>query len=167
MDTRNNNPRNNGMKGISPVVATILMVMITVVLVAFSFTWFQNMQSGIQQQTGNSMSQVDKSRQTIDISTVYQCGSDICFAIRATSSNTYSIPLNGTSYMINGVPKSASSWDGSPGLSGGSPCTTVSTLVAGGICYGKILSTTCVAGDIFKVATSWGPDSQKSIDKCS
>jgi flagellin-like protein len=152
------------MKGISPVVATILMVMITVVLVAFSFSWFQNMQSGIQQQTGNSMSQLEKSKQTIDIPTVFQCGSDICFVIRASSSNTYGIPLNGTSYLINGVPKTASTWDGDIS---GSPCTSVSTLVAGGLCYGKISGATCVAGDIFKVSTSWGTDSQKSIDKCS
>jgi flagellin-like protein len=152
------------MKGISPVVATILMVMITVVLVAFSFSWFQNMQSGIQQQTGNSMSQLEKSKQTIDLPTVYQCGSDICFAIRATSSNTYSIPLNGTTYLINGVPKTASTWNGD--ISGNS-CTEITTLVAGGVCYGKIQSTTCAGGDVLKVSSAWGTESQKSIDKCS
>lgn len=153
-----------GMKGISPVIAVILMVMITVALVAFSYSWLQGTLSQTQQQTTEVLTQTEKMNQRVDVTTAYQCGNDICFELKAASTNRYSLDMNGTGYYVNGVPKTASTWDG--GI-GGAQCTTVTTLAAGGRCYGKIAGTSCKIGDIFKVSLAWGTERTKGIDNCS
>lgn len=83
------------MKGISPIIATILMVMIVIGLVAFSYSWFMSIGSGGKETTVTVISQMDKLRQDIEIGTAYQCGSDICFELRASTMNTIPIPING------------------------------------------------------------------------
>jgi len=151
------------MKGISPVVATILMVMITVVLVAFSYSWLQNTVTGTQEQTGNVLSQADKLNQKVSIPTVYQCGNDICFQLKALTTNSYSVQMNDTSYYVNNIPKAITTWDGD--ISQPS-CTTVSLLAPGGSCYGKLLATNCTIGDILKVSLAWGTETSKGISSC-
>jgi flagellin-like protein len=161
-DSYYNNAR---LKGISPVVATILMVMITVVLVAFSYSWLQNTVTGTQEQTGNVLSQADKMNQKVDIPTIYQCGADICFQLKAYTTNSYSVEMNSTSYYLHNVPKSVVAWDG--GVSGAS-CTTTNLLAPGGSCYGKIAATTCqLSQNDFKVSLAWGATSTKSISGCN
>lgn len=151
-------------KGISPVIATILMVMVTVVLIASLWTWHQGTMNTSTKNTDYMMDASLKAQQTVTIVTVYQCGSDICFGIKAQSSNTYAIPMNGTTYLLNNQPKTTADWDGT--VSGPS-CNSITTLAPGSICYGKITGTTCRIGDYLKVSLSWGSEATKGISQCS
>jgi flagellin-like protein len=161
----NSQVNNTSMKGISPVIATILMVMITVVLVAFSYSWLQNTVTGTQEQTGNVISQADKLNQKVDIPTVYQCGPDICFQLKAYTTNSYSVEMNSTSYYIHNIPMVAVAWDG--GVAGTS-CDAVTLLAPGASCYGKIAGTNCqISQNDFKVSLAWGATTTKSISGCN
>ncbi|MBI5347249.1 MAG: hypothetical protein HZB66_01420 [Candidatus Aenigmarchaeota archaeon] len=43
------------MKGITPVIATVLLLMITIALVGFAFTWFQGMWVSVSETTGTQI----------------------------------------------------------------------------------------------------------------
>jgi len=151
-------------KGISPVIATILMVMITVVLVAFRYTWLQGTMSTATKNTDTAMDAATKARQSVQITTAYQCGDGICFEIKASAANTNAIPMNGTTYYINDAPQNMVAWQG--GI-GGSSCTTVTTLAPGARCFGNLtLGTQCNLGDMMKVSLSWGSEAVKAISQC-
>ncbi len=152
-------------KGISPVIATILMVMLTVGLVAFSYTWFRTTGEGAKEQSETQLTQLEKASQGIEIPIAYQCDSDICFEIKASVMNSLTIPMNGNGYYVNNVPKTISAWDG--GISGTSCNSTDLTLALGTSCYGKITNYNCTLGDTLKVAISWGAEETKQIDGCS
>ncbi len=155
------------LKGISPVIATILMVMITVGLVAFSYSWFIGMGERAQQQARSQLSGMEKSQQNIDIPTAYECEDDtICFELRASSMNTIEIPMNDTyiSAYVDGAPKELYAWNG--GLSDGKNCTSYSgNLKPGESCYGNVTVDTCDAGDIYtlKITHTWGASKMESV----
>jgi len=152
------------MKGVSPVIAVILMVMITVALVAFSYSWFQGTISQTQKQTEGILTQQEKMNQRMEITTAIKCGADICFELRAASTNNYNLDMNGTGYYLNGVPKTVAAWDG--GI-GGASCTVVTTLAPAQKCYGKIASTSCKIGDVLEISTGWGTKRTTGINGCS
>ena len=133
------------MKGISPVIATILMVMITVGLVAFSYSWFMGMGQTAQTQTGAQLSQMEKSQQSFDIPTAFENNdNEICFEIRASSMNTLDIPISGNNITVywDNVPKDVGNYAGS-----GSACNSLSEKLApGASCFGNI-SGTCPSND--------------------
>ena len=57
------------MKGITPVIAIILLLMITISLVGFAFVWFTRMTEGLTNQTSESLNQqmlVQRTKVTID-----------------------------------------------------------------------------------------------------
>lgn len=155
-------------KGISPVIATILMVMITVGLVAFSYTWFMGMGQQAQQQTGSQLSSMEKSQQSFSIPTAYECSDgDICFELRASSMNTKSIPMN-SSYIhvyIDNEPVNLNAWDGGVG---GDSCNTYSgNLAAGSSCYGKVtVPGGCSSGEtpVLKISHTWGASKMQSVN---
>ena len=164
------NNYSKSLKGISPVIAIILMVMITVVLVAFAYSWLQGTMSETTKQTSDVLTQTEKMNQRVNIGTLYVCDSGanssyICFELRAQTTNKYAIPLNGTGYYVSNVPKELYSWDG--GISG-TPCSEDLSLAAGGRCFGRIPnSPSCSVGDVFKVSLPWGTETSKGIDGCS
>ncbi|MGC9310973.1 MAG: archaellin/type IV pilin N-terminal domain-containing protein [Candidatus Aenigmatarchaeota archaeon] len=152
------------LKGISPVIAIILMVMITVVLVAFSYSWLQGTLEDTTKTTGTILTETQKQNQKITIPTLYKCGDDICFELKALTTNSYSIDMNGTTYYINNVPQTIVAWDGG---TGGEDCDGLDYLAAGQRCYGKIEDLDCRLGDTFRVNLAWGTETSKSIDGCS
>lgn len=148
------------MKGISPVIAVILMVMITVALVAFSYSWLQKTMSESQGQTSKIISGQEEMSQRLEIATAYQCGANICFELRAASTNSRSLNMNGTGYYIRDVPKTSIAWDGGVG---GLACSNTVTLAAGQKCYGMIENTQCAVGDSLKVSTGSGATDTKGL----
>ena len=155
------------MKGVSPVIATILMVMITVGLVAFSYSWFMGMGQTAQTQTGAQLSQMEKSQQGIKIGTAYCSNSpactDVIFEMRALSTNTLTIPTNGTSYYYNDEVKSI----GAAGITGCTECNTNPKLGPGEKCCGKItLTSACKIGDKIRISIPWGAEAIASVTGC-
>ncbi|MBN2094679.1 MAG: hypothetical protein JW727_01400 [Candidatus Aenigmarchaeota archaeon] len=141
------------------------MVMITVVLIAFSYTWLQGTMEGSQQRTSEVISNTEKLNQKVAITTVYQDGGAIYFELKALTTNSYSVNMTGTSYYINGVPKGPEDWTG--GISGGVSCMDPGLMLAPGAkCYG-MLDEDCGIGDVFKVSIAWGAEDSKSISNCS
>ncbi len=161
---------NNELKGISPVIATILMVMITVGLVAFSYSWFMGIGTTTQDKTGEQLSNMDKAGQAFNIPTVYEDGTTanrINFEFKASSMNTLSLSAN-TSYLkayLNNVPVIINSWDG--GISGIECYNTTSKLSPGESCYGYITAAagTCESGDTIalKLVHEWGAKQTISV----
>ena len=156
------------LKGVSPVIATILMVMITVGLVAFSYTWFMSLGQTSQVKVGQQMTQMEKSQQTFDILTAYKCDhnndnqDDVCFQIRASPINTLTIPVSNMSVYINDVPKN---WKGMNGALGAN-CTDAN-LTPGATCYGVVENYSCSIGDTMRIVIPWGAEKIRPITGCS
>ena len=85
----------NKFKGISPVIATILMVMITVGLVAFSYTWFMSMGERAKEGTEAAMTEITSSQAYISFDTLYANATHIKGRIRGHMGN---INMNDTAY---------------------------------------------------------------------
>ena len=160
------------LKGVSPVIATILMVMITVGLVAFSYTWFMSLGQTSQVKVGQQMTQMEKSQQTFDILTAYKCANnndnkedDVCFQIRASPINTLTIPVSNMSVYINDIPRRLGEMDLSK--IGGNNCTTVGNLTPGATCYGVVENYSCSIGDTIRIVIPWGAEKIRPITGCS
>ncbi|MCK4730086.1 MAG: hypothetical protein KAT28_02100 [Candidatus Aenigmarchaeota archaeon] len=159
---------NNELKGISPVIATILMVMITVGLVAFSYSWFTSIAETGKKSSDEFLTEMEKSSQSFNIATAYECTPNvICFAFQAYSKNKYSISPNNshvTAYL-NDVPVVIGNWTG--GIGGTECYNATNKLSEGEICYGYVNATsgTCNSGDMlsFRIEHSWGAKKTKSI----
>jgi len=159
------------LKGVSPVIATILMVMITVGLVAFSYTWFMSLGQTSQTRVGQQMEYMERMQQSFDIVTAYKCDhntdgqSDVCFQIRASPTNTLAIPVGNMSVYINDVRKN---W-GEMNLSkiGGNNCTTIRSLNPGVTCCGVVENYSCSIGDTIRIIIPWGAEKIRAITGCS
>ncbi|MGC9310972.1 MAG: archaellin/type IV pilin N-terminal domain-containing protein, partial [Candidatus Aenigmatarchaeota archaeon] len=104
-------------KGVSPVIATLLLVMITVVLVAFVNDFLNQLTQEAQGSTQKVLIRNEQMSQRFSIPTAYGCGGYICFEIKALGTNEYSIPTENSGYYINDVPKNILPWtDGPSGL---------------------------------------------------
>lgn len=116
-------------KGVSPIIATILLVMITVSLIASAYVWFIGMGESAKEQAERQITTSEESKQKLDLPTAFQCDSNICFELRAPQDNTLSMPINKTVYYINDEPKNINIWYG---RTGSSSCLTeaVSGMVA-------------------------------------
>jgi len=158
----------NNFKGISPVIATILMVMITVGLVAFSYSWFMGIGTTSQDKTGKQLSNMDKSGQSFNIPIAYESATPdrINFEFKASSLNSLGLSANTSiKAYLNEVPVIINNWDG--GLGGISCANTSSKLTPGESCYGYVTATagTCNSGDTiaFKVIHEWGAKQTISV----
>ena len=85
------------MKGVSPVIATILMVMITVGLVAFSYTWFMSMGERAKTGTEAAMAEITSSQAYISVDVLYCEKTKIKGILRGHMGN---INMNETKYFI-------------------------------------------------------------------
>lgn len=150
-------------KGVSPVVATILMVMITIALVAFSYSWFKTIAVGVTTTSNKMNTQMEKEQQEIRIGTVFVNGTGLYFQLIASGVNSIPIEMDGSYFYINDVPKpNVSVWGHS------TECNV--TLAPGESCYGRITdynSSNCHIGDIFKVLTPWNLQAFKKIGGCT
>lgn len=161
------------LKGISPVIAIILMVMITVVLVAFAYSWLQDTVEDTTENTGEILSNTEKMNQKVSITTAYRCDDDgddndnggyVCFELKALSTNSYSVEMDDTTYYINGVPVTE---DLGAGWTGTSCNATGGSLAPNARCYGMIDIEDCEIGAVLKVSLPWGSEASKSISGCS
>jgi len=149
---------------VAAVLFIIIYVLITSLLVALSYMWLQGTMMEATKNTDDAINQATMMRQGIDITTAYQCGSDICFEIKAASTNTLPIDPSGAQYWVHDTLEEISLWDG--GISGGS-CTAIIGLVPGQRCYGKILNLECIKDSELKVSLASGYESSKVITGCN
>jgi len=140
------------LKGISEVVATLLMVMVTVVLVFFVNTMFTDLAQNAGSSTDRALQENQKLNQKIVIPTAYCCGSYICFEIKALGTNEFELPTEGTGYYLNDVPKKVYPW-GSTAM--GPNCVDNPVLAKGQSCFGK-LEGPCTGDNILKIMLPWG-----------
>jgi len=92
-------------KGVSPVIASVLMVMIAIGLIAFTYTWFTGMARQAKATGTKQMGEMEKALQELKIgNAVYNTsGECICFTLRAPLTNSRNIPIKGfTHYYIDG-----------------------------------------------------------------
>ena len=124
------------MKGITPVVAIILLLMITISMVGFAFIWFSRMfesvSGGVENQT---LTELETMRKKIDIENVDTSGSPNVVTIRNIGSAN--IPSNQLSFYIDNV---------------FATCTFAATTIAVGTVEVCDLSAACGAGAKLKVS---------------
>ena len=146
-------------KGVSPVIASVLMVVIAIVLVGFAYTMFSGITKRTAETGTRAIGEIEKSTQKLKIVTaIYNATNNkLCFKIRAPGSNVLTIPMEGhMTYLIDGkeVPVS-SNLAGCP-ISGTPNCTdTGLNLNPGDSCYG---AATWTAGYpyLFEIQHDWG-----------
>ena len=134
------------------------------ILKNYSGEWLENTTETAEKNVQSAMDAAIKARQMVQITTVYQCSSDICFELKSSASNTAAILMNDTDYYINGASKTIISWDG--GLSGDS-CDNLTSISPNQRCFGKVNNVKCLNGDVLKVVMVWGQSSEKKISMCS
>lgn len=135
------------MKGVSAVIAIILILMITVALAAMSYVWFTNV---FQSLTGSASGTVNETGKllatTISIdSSAYISGSDIKVSVR--NSGTTSIPADTLGFYIRDIPATVTvkpSGDIAPGTIG--YFTVQNTSEIGSVCPGPMSVKVTVKG---------------------
>jgi flagellin-like protein len=139
-------------KGISDVIATLLLVMVTVMLVFFVNTFFVDIAQNAGTSTNRALLQNQKLSQKVIIPTAYCCGAYICFEIKALGTNDFPIPTEQTDYFVNNKPRKIYPW----GLSGlGPDCLDNPVLEPGQGCFGKVEGP-CGNDLLFKAVLPWG-----------
>ena len=138
----------NSRKGITPVIAVVLLLMITVALIGFAFIWFQGVWESVSDSTGKNIEdEVNKMTQTIKIDNI-DITNRVVY-IRATGSN--SIPKPEVSVYVNNV-KAACYWLGTTGAN----ATSIAAKgVEGCVPVDATFNVMAVAGETIK-ATSPG-----------
>lgn len=133
------------MKGITPIVATILLLLITISMVGFAFVWFNRVGQLTTEQTQQQLqNQLSQQAQKIRI----DAATTTVAAIR--NIGTSSIPLAQITLFINSASRQCSPWVPAIDLAPGATATCTWTGAA------------CVAGtDIIKVTAPGGSDSIK------
>ncbi len=145
-------------KGVSVVIATILMVMIIVGLVAFSYIQFVEWKEKQKDSVDGPIIVDHKYQQNFDVPIAYECENDsICFELRASSENSCDIPANETGIFIyvDNIPAILESWDRGRI---GNPCKNLTkNLRPGESCYGKV-NHTCQLKDThtLRISHIWG-----------
>jgi len=107
---------------------------------------------------------MERAQQKINIMTLFVNDTGLYFEVMASGMNTMPINMEGTSFYIEGIPKTAKSWTGF------SPNCTSGNLAPAESCYGVIHDynlSNCHIGDVFKVTISWGAESFKKISGCT
>jgi hypothetical protein len=157
--------KNKRFKGVSPVIATMLLVLLTVVLVSSVYKFSDEIASGAKKQTDESLTRNKQMHQAFVIPTAYGCGPYICFELKALGTNSMPIPIENAGYYINDVPKKSEIWPGSLPL-GSYDCSSNPVLNPGESCFGR-LDNICRPGDILRIQISWGTENFRSIMRCN
>jgi len=146
-------------KGVSPVIASVLMVVIAIVLVGFAYTMFSGMAKTAGTAGTRAMGEMEKSYQKLEIVTaIYNTSNNkLCFKIRAPGSNTLTIPIEGyMTYLIDGQAVTVTNNLAGCPITGTPNCTdTGLDLSPGDSCYGAV---TWTAGYpyLFEIQHDWG-----------
>lgn len=102
-------------------------------------------------------------QQKINVVSPYQCGANICFQIKAVSTNKVAVDMRIVNFAINGEKRPLVYWSGGVG---GTSCDSLSVLKPGQNCYGKIENVSCVVDDVLNVSVSSGPGYFTDISGC-
>lgn len=133
------------MKGITPVVAIILLLLITISMVGFAFVWFTRVGELTTQQTQQQLqSQLDAQAQNVKIDAISAARDKITLRNRGTAT----IPLAQISIFVEGAALACTTWSPTAALTPGS----IVTCTAGFL---------CAAGNTVKVTTLGQGDTVK------
>ena len=136
------------MKGITPVIAIILLLLITISMVGFAFVWFQRVASTATAATDTQLqNQLNKQGQTISIEGAY-CSSGGCATKEVYFRNSGTVALSSGSI--------AAFVNNSAAVSGSCPSTTV----AAGATFTCTLSVAPCSGSTAVKATAPGNTDQ-------
>ena len=95
------------MKGITPVIAVVLLLMITVALIGFAFVWFQGIMTGVTEQVQNStLSELEKQGMQIKLESAasdVNINGAIYDVVYIRNRGTRNIPLERISVYFDGV----------------------------------------------------------------
>lgn len=149
-------------KGVTPVIATILLVMVTVMLVVYSYDFFSEVAEGAQDYTTAALEENEKMGQQVTIPTVYGCGPYICFELKALGTNKWPLPIDGAGFYLDDVPEKVYPW---PGANLGAHCSENPVLAPGESCYGRIMED-CEVGSLLRIQLSWGMSTFRTIARC-
>ena len=157
-------------KGVSPVIASVLMVVIAIVLVGYAYTVFSGMARKAGATGTKAVGEMEKSMQKLEIVTVIYNVSNhkLCFRLKAPGSNTLAIPLkdDGTDhviYLVDGREVSLLGDLSGCAISGTPLCNQSNlTLVPGDSCYGAV---TWTGGYpyLFEIQHDWGAYDAESL----
>ncbi len=130
-------------KGVSPVIASVLMVMIAVGLIAFAYSWFTAMARQAKAAGSKHMGEMEKTLQDLEIvtATYVSSANKLCFQIKAPLTNSITVPLGPyITYVVD--TNSYNSSQLSDSLTGcpstGTNCKNKGGLEPGEECYGAI-----------------------------
>ena len=84
-------------KAITPVIAVILLIVMTVGIAAFTFIWMQNFVQGLQQQTQEQAQQLQRPQFTI----TYATADNGANSVKVIVSNIGSIPIQADDIKFN------------------------------------------------------------------
>lgn len=105
-------------KGITPVIAIILLLLITISMVGFAFIWFNRMTRGVAEETGRGINEtIRTSGQKVSIDAATTSG------IWIRNIGTVSIPVSSISVYEDGALESCT-WSGSIAPGAVSACGT-------------------------------------------
>jgi len=130
------------MKGITPVIATILLLLITISMVGFAFVWFTGIFRSIATSTENATNQ-----QMIQMNQKINIESPKNQSIAIRNIGSYAISNTTLSVYVNGAPKTCSSWS--------------TTSVAPNAII--VANCTCNSGDTIKVTAPGNYDTDTCI----
>ena len=92
-------------KGVTAVIATVLLLMMTVAAAGVSYNWINDMQKNIQKSTENKYANdAAKTDAKLFIDSMWKTGSYIEFTLHNTGTYTFS-DLTKFSYYVNGIKK--------------------------------------------------------------
>ncbi len=133
------------MKGITPVIAIILLLLITVAMVGFALVWFQRFVSATGSQTEqNLQTQLDQQSKVISVVNIDNSGVTSIISIKNIGTRT--ISLTELAMFVDsvrvGIDETAGCADG-----GGTPVTTIAT----GSTIDCTLDSFCDAGSRLKI----------------
>lgn len=90
-------------KGITAVIATVLLLMMTVAAAGVSYTWIMDMQKSIQKDTEEKYaSDVAKTNAELNIDSMWKNGAKINFTLRNTGTYTFS-NLSKFTFYVDGA----------------------------------------------------------------
>lgn len=128
------------LKGITPVIAIILLLLITISMVGFAFIWFQRVQTTMTNSTESELQQqLNKQGQKLIVDNV--AGTSATFR----SSGTSSVAMGSVGVYIDNVATTLTNL----------PCQAPNTLAPGAIIT-CTLADSCDAGSAIKVTSPGG-----------
>ena|SRR3989338_11012621 len=116
------------MKGITPVIAIILLLLITISMVGFAFVWFQRVAQTATENTDTQLqAQINQQSQTARIESVGGT------SITLRSSGSQSLPIGSVAIFVNGTVRTS----GSCPSGAAAPGAVFSCTSTAGLCSGS------------------------------